>query len=77
MAKDIVLAKVTTAAPGLLICHGARAGDLVAQALALSNGDDVTGVFLPVIPGADTICQAKQAPGIECLIRLIRYTPDA
>jgi hypothetical protein len=59
---------------GLLQCHGTRAGDVVAQAMAMSNGDNVTGVFMPVIPGSDVIAQAKPAGGIECLILLHRYT---
>lgn len=76
MAREIVLAKVTTAQPGLLVCRGARAGDLIAQAMALSNGDDVSGVFHPVVPGPDTIAQARQGPDIECLLVLHRFTPD-
>ena len=76
MAKDIVLAMATTAEPGLVTCRGARPGDLVAQAMALSNGDDVTGVFHPVIPGSDVIAQARQGPGINCLIQLHRFRQD-
>lgn len=77
MAKHIVLAMATTGDPGLIACPGARPGDLVAQAMAMSNGDDVTGVFHPVIPGADVIAQARPAPGIHCLLQLHRFTPDA
>ena len=68
----IRLAKVTTDQPGVLLCRGARAGDVVMQALALSNGDDVTGVFLPMIPGPDVIVQAKPAPGIDCILLIHR-----
>lgn len=75
--REMIFAKVTTTdAGGLLPCHGARAGDMVAQAMAWSNGDNVTGVFLPVIPGTDVIVQAKPAPGIECLILLHRFRAD-
>lgn len=77
MARETVLAKVTTGdGPGILTCWGARAGDVVFQAIALSNGDNVAGVFEPCIPGPDKIVQAKPAPGIECLIQLHRYVPD-
>jgi hypothetical protein len=70
----IRLAKVTTGQPGVLLCHGVMAGDILVQAMALSNGDDVTGVFMPLAPGNDTIIQGKQAPGIECLLVLHRYS---
>jgi len=71
------MAKVTTADhAGLLVCHGTRPGDIIVQAMAWSNGDDVTGVFMPVIPGPDVIAQARPAPGIECLIVLQRFVPD-
>ena len=76
MAKEIVLAKVTTSEPGLLQCYGTRAGDIVAQALALSNGDNVTGIFAPVIPANELIAQVRQGPAIECLILLHRFAPD-
>ena len=76
MAKEVVLAKVTTAEPGVLRCWGARAGDLVFQAMSMGNGDSVTGIFAPVIPGSDVIVQAKIGPGIECLILLHRNFPD-
>lgn len=71
-----MLAKVTTAEPGLLQCYGTRAGDIVAQALALSNGDNVTGVFAPVIPANEMIAQVRQGPQIECLIMLHRFTTE-
>lgn len=77
MARQTILAKCTTGdGPGIVLCYGARAGDVVFQAMALSNGDDVTGVFDPCIPGADKIVQNKPAPGIECLIQLHRHFPD-
>ena len=52
------------------------AGDVVFQAIALSNGDDVTGLFCPCIPGPDVIVQNKPAPGIEILIQLHRHSPS-
>lgn len=77
MARETILAKVTTAdQPGIVICYGARPGDVVFQAIALSNGDNVTGVFEPCIPGIDKIVQARAAPGIEALIQLHRYVSD-
>lgn len=73
MAKAIRLAKATTTnKPGILQCYGARPGDVVVQAMAWSNGDDVTGVFMPLIPGNDIIIQERAAPGIECVILLQR-----
>ncbi len=83
MARTIVLAYAVTEGIGLIRCLGARPGDVVAQAIKSpdpnnpnSTGDDVTGVFHPVIPGADVIAQAKNAPGITCLLQLHRFTPD-
>lgn len=77
MSRETYLAKVTSIErPGLVLCRGAMAGDVVFQAIALSNGDDVTGLFHPCIPGPDMIVQAKPAPGIEILIQLHRHSPS-
>lgn len=76
MAKETVLAKVKTGEPGLLKCLGARPGDVIAQAMALSNGDNVSGVFAPVIPGNDLIVQVRPGPDIDCLLLLHRYVAD-
>jgi len=70
----IRIAKVTTGEPGTLLCHGVAAGDVLVQAMAMSNGDDVTGIFMRIVPGQDVIVQAKQGSGIECLLVLHRYT---
>jgi hypothetical protein len=76
MAKDVILAKVTcTDKVGLIVCRGARPGDLLAQALA-PNGDDVCGVFGRVIPAADLIAQITPWALGEALLVLHRYTPD-
>ena len=76
MSRETYLAKVTSIErPGLVLCRGAMAGDVVFQAIALSNGDDLTGLFDPVIPGPDKIVQNKPAPGVECLIQLHRHRP--
>jgi hypothetical protein len=76
MAKDIVLARVVCGdQPGLVLCRGARAGDMVAQALA-KNGDDVRGVFGPVIPAVDVIAQVKGWAEGEALLVLHRFSPD-
>jgi hypothetical protein len=77
MAKIIVLAKVKTQEkPGLVHCYGTRAGDYVAQAMALSNGDNVTGIFGPMIPADEIIAQVKPGPDIDCLLLLTRIIPD-
>lgn len=80
MAKTDVIAIATTEGIGIIRCLGARPGDFVHQAIKLpdpnnplSTGDDVTGVFHPVIPGNDVIAQAKNAPGITCLLMLHRF----
>jgi len=72
VVKTIVLAKATTGEPGLIRCYGVLPGDKLLQAIAWSNGDNVTGVFAQVIPDNDTIVQIKPAPGIECLLLLGR-----
>lgn len=78
MGQINVLAKITAAdAPGLVTCRGARAGDLVAQAIAWSNGDSVAGVFAPLIPVADGILQLKAWPGGgDVLLVLLRQVVD-
>jgi hypothetical protein len=76
MAKDVILARVVCAdAAGLVPCQGARAGDLIAQALA-DNGDDVKGIFGPVIPAADVIAQLKPWAQGSALLVLHRFSPD-
>jgi hypothetical protein len=77
MSARIVIAKVTTGdSIGLLHCHGVQAGDVIMQALAWSNGDDVCGVFAPIVPAVETLAQVKPVAGIECLLLLHRMVPD-
>ena len=76
MAKDFILAKVTAGdQPGLVRCLGARAGDLVAQAMA-ANGDSVLAVFHPVIQGTDVIAQAIPWATGKALIVVHRHSRD-
>ena len=77
MAKEIVLARVRARAEYdcLALCPGARAGDLVAQAMA-PNGDSVLGIFYPVIPGSDRIAQCKGWAEGEALLVLHRFVPN-
>lgn len=55
---------------------GAQSGDRLLQAMAWSNGDDVSGVFGPVIPAHNVIAQVQPVGGIECLLQLLRIIPD-
>lgn len=68
---------MTGSATGLIACPGARAGDQLVQAMAWSNGDDVSGVFGHVIPANEMIAQVKPIGGLECLLQLIRSIPEA
>jgi hypothetical protein len=52
------------------------AGDRVLQAMAWSNGDDVSGVFGSTIPSNELIAQVKPVGQIECLLQLLRTIPD-
>jgi hypothetical protein len=73
-----VLARVNTSDQvGLLPCPGAQSGDRVLQAMAWSNGDDVSGVFGPIIPANNVIAQVKPVGSLECLLQLLRTIPDA
>jgi hypothetical protein len=45
--------------------------------MAWGNGDDVSGIFGPIIPANEIIAQTKPIGGIECLLQLLRTIPDA
>jgi hypothetical protein len=75
--RKIVLAKVTTVeSVGLLHVYGVQAGDVIMQAMAWSNGDDVTGAFGRVVPALETVAQIKPVGGLECILLLHRVVSD-
>jgi hypothetical protein len=75
--RKIVLAKVRTVeSVGLLHCYGVQAGDVIVQAMAWSNGDDVSGVFAPIIPARELIAQIRPVGDLECLLVLHRVISD-
>ena len=75
--RKIVIAKATTVENvGLLHVYGVQAGDVIIQAMAWSNGDDVSGVFAPIGPALETIAQIRPVGNLECLLLLHRIISD-
>ena len=77
MTKGMKIAKVMTEeSVGMRRVFGVEAGDRILQAMAWSNGDDVSGVFAPIVPANEIVLQIKPVGHLEVLLVIERTLDD-